>query len=292
MIQSRKPAILNFDSAVCNIPEPINVPLQAWQERIRFGCRWSTFRQLEPLISAALTEQYGCVFTGSGDYHHLSYLLLQHLALQEEIQLVICDNHPDNMRYPFGIHCGSWVYWATRLPQIRHVHVIGIGSSDISASHAWENHLGPLVKRKLTYWSTGVDARWLRWLNASHANRAFPDADSLMFEFLQTMDKTLPVYLSIDKDVLRPTVVKTNWDQGIFEEKHLQDMITACQGRIIGADITGEASVYQYKNRFKRWLSAADGQQTPSEMEIARWQHQQNALNLRLLERINDGWRN
>lgn len=291
MTNSRTPVILNFDHSVNDIPDAVNVPLQTWQELIRFGCRWSAFRRLKPLLSSLLPPQYGCVFTGSGDYHHLTWLLLKHLNMQEDIQLIVCDNHPDNMRYPFGIHCGSWVYWASRLPRVKHIHVIGIGSADITARHAWENHWSPLIKGKLTYWSTGVDARWLRCLGAAEQALAFPDADSLMNAFLQKMDATLPVYLSIDKDVLSPEVVNTNWDQGMFLEAHLQRLLTACQGRLVGADITGDVSAYQYQSRFKRWLSAADGQETPSDSVLRQWQQRQNALNLRLLAQINAGWR-
>lgn len=291
MSHDRIPAILNFDSAVSGIPGAADIPLQAWQESIRFGCRWPVFRQLKPVLTAMLPPRCGCVFTGSGDYHHLTYLLLQHLQLQEDIQLIVCDNHPDNMRYPFGIHCGSWVYWASRLPRVRHIHVIGIGSADITVRHAWENHWSPLMKGKLTYWSTQADARWLRFLGAGRSSRAFDGPDALMDAFLPQIDPALPVYLSIDKDVLSPEVVNTNWDQGMFQESHLQRLTAACRGRLIGADVTGDVSAYHYQSRFKRWLSAADGQETPPDEITRQWQLRQNALNLRLLEWINAGWR-
>lgn len=265
--------------------------MQAWQEKIRFGCRWAQFKQLETALHAQMPSDYGCVFTGSGDYHHLSQLLLNRLPTQQKFQLIICDNHPDNMRYPFGIHCGSWVYWASRLPQVEHVHVLGIGSQDIGLGHAWENHWSPLLKRKLTYWNINVDTRWMNWIGAGRSNRAFSNADELMRAFLAQFDRSLPVYLSIDKDVLSPEVVNTNWDQGEFLEQHLNDLISACQGRIIGADITGDVSAYHYESKFKRWLSASDGQEELPEAQVQIWQQQQNELNSRLVARINQGWR-
>lgn len=291
MTQSPTPVILNFDDAIGDIPAAHAIPLQTWQESVRFGCRWAQFRRLDAALAPLLPPAYGCVFTGSGDYHHLTYLLLQRLSPQEKVQLIVCDNHPDNMRYPFGIHCGSWVYWASRLPWVKHVHVIGIGSGDISAAHAWENHWSPLMKGKLTYWSVSTHAHWLRYLGAGRAGRDFPDADDLMSAFLAEIDDTLPVYLSIDKDVLSPEVVNTNWDQGSFLEHHLDRLLDACAGRLIGADITGDVSAYRYRSRFKRWLSAADGQETPPDAVIAGWQQRQNALNLRLLGKIGRGWR-
>ena len=99
------------------------------------------------------------------------------------------------------------------------------------------------------------------------------------------------MYLSIDKDVLSPEVVNTNWDQGEFLEQHLNELIDACEGRIIGADITGDVSAYHYESKFKRWLSASDGQEALPEAQVQIWQQQQNALNSRLVARINQGWR-
>ncbi|WP_338513954.1 hypothetical protein VRC24_25100 [Pseudomonas poae] len=284
------PLILDFDGAVSDIPDAVHLPLQAWQETIRFGCRWKQFNALEKALDTRMPGQHGCVFTGSGDYHHLSHLLLKRLPAQPTFQLIICDNHPDNMRYPFGIHCGSWVYWASRLPQVEHVHVLGIGSQDIGRGHAWENHWSPLLKGKLTYWNVNVDTRWMNWVGCGRGNRAFGDADELMSAFLAQFDRALPVYLSIDKDVLSPDVVNTNWDQGEFLEHHLAALIEACQGRIIGADITGDVSEYHYQGAFKRWLSASDGQVALPPDQVRIWQQQQNALNARLVRQIHQGW--
>ncbi|MBK5479935.1 hypothetical protein JFU04_28100 [Pseudomonas sp. TH21] len=291
MNTDRAPLILDFDGAVSDIPGAITLALQDWQEKIRFGCRWAQFNALETALDAQMPSDYGCVFTGSGDYHHLSQLLLNRLPMQQKFQLIICDNHPDNMRYPFGIHCGSWVYWASRLRQVEHVHVLGIGSQDIGLGHAWENHWSPLLKRKLTYWNVNVDTRWMNWIGAGRSNRAFGNPDELMRAFLAQFDRSLPVYLSIDKDVLSPQVVNTNWDQGEFLEHHLTDLISACQGQVIGADITGDVSAYHYESRFKRWLSASDGQEALPEAQVQIWQQQQNALNSRLVAHINQAWR-
>ncbi|MCZ7019244.1 hypothetical protein, partial [Salmonella enterica] len=79
MSQARPPLILDFDRAVSDIPGAITLALQAWQEKIRFGCRWAQFKQLETALHAQMPSDYGCVFTGSGDYHHLSQLLLNRL---------------------------------------------------------------------------------------------------------------------------------------------------------------------------------------------------------------------
>ena len=280
------PLVLDFDGSVRGLPGAMHIPLHDWQERIRFASRWSHLRELSAHLASRADWTRRCVFTGSGDYHHLTLLLLQLLPNQRPLRLVVCDNHPDNMRYPFGVHCGSWVYWASRLPNVERIDVIGITSSDISARHALENHWGPLASGRVTYWSIGADARWLRWIGATGAGRDFPDAHGLMQAFVDTLEPHQPVYLSIDKDVLAPEVVRTNWDQGRLEEAHLHRLIQACDGRLVGADVTGEVSAYRYQSIVKRWLSAADGQSLPSPDELSVWQEQHAQVNRRLRDSI------
>src|SRR5436305_1971327 len=136
-----RPLILDFDGSVHGLPDADTIPLQSWQERIRFGCTMSALRALDKEIAGAATT----VFLGSGDYHHVTYLLVERLhVLRKAVQVVVFDNHPDNMRYPFGIHCGSWVAHVSRLPFVKCVHVLGITSSDVAGMHVWENHLRPL----------------------------------------------------------------------------------------------------------------------------------------------------
>ena len=302
----RQTVVLNFDDSA-GVPDgAINIDLTAWQESIRFGCKWKQFQNLDDYLNTCLKDylnndlakqsspstQLGCVLMGSGDYHHITQLLLNRLNVEEPIHLIVCDNHPDNMRYPFGIHCGSWVYWASRLPQVARIDVIGMSSADISLKHAWENHWSPLLSGKLHYWSIQQNASWTKWIGAKSAWHGFDDADQLMDSFLNQLSVlNLPIYLSIDKDVLSKEVVMTNWDQGYFLEQHLQRLIQASAGRLIGADITGDVSAYHYQSRFKRFLSESDGQAEPSQKEIESWQVHQQALNQRLIHSIQYSWK-
>nr|WP_174505910.1 hypothetical protein [Acinetobacter sp. Marseille-Q1620] len=292
--ETRQHVILNFDDSA-GVPErALNLDLSAWQEMIRFGCKWKQFQQLEQYLQTHIPQsgELGCVLLGSGDYHHVSHALLKRLKTSEPVHLIVCDNHPDNMRYPFGIHCGSWVYWASRLTHIARIDVIGIGSNDISLKHAWENHWSPLYKGKLHYWSLCQNASWTKWIGAEKAWHSFNDPDVLISEFLNEISNiNLPIYLSIDKDVLSKEVVMTNWDQGYFLEQHLQDVIRFNQRALIGADITGDVSAYHYTNRFKRFLSASDGQNEPTVAEIQAWQVHQQQLNQRLIESIDLAWK-
>lgn len=58
------------------------------------------------------------------------------------------------------------------------------------------------------------------------------------------IDMALPIYISIDKDVLERSDVRTNWNQGdmpvILLEKLLLEVFE--RQRVIGADICGECS--------------------------------------------------
>lgn len=292
-IANRPAWVLNFDDSAGRPQNSAQLELQDWQERIRFSCSQQTFKQFEKLLEIQLppVSQLGCCLLGSGDYHHVTQALLARFEPEQQIHLIVCDNHPDNMRYPLGIHCGSWVYWASRLAQIARIDVIGISSSDISLSHAWENHWRALIGGKVHYWSVQQSAQWMHWIGAKNSWHGFSDPDQLMQNFIKQLDTDLPIYLSIDKDVFSQDVVQTNWDQGHFEEQHLLDLIRACHGRLIGADITGDVSAYRYQSIMKRVLSAGDGQSEPSEAEVKVWQIEQQQLNQRLITAIDQQWR-
>lgn len=281
------PLVLNFDDA-CGLVEGATVlPLQAWQEAVRFGCPLSTFRTLRRELDAAMPERHGPVLMGSGDFHHLSWPLIERQRLRGPFRVVVFDNHPDNMRYLFGIHCGSWVRRVAALPFVSHVHVIGIMSGDVGWGHSWENYLRPLAGGKLSYWCMNVDVGWARLLGLAGAVRSFDGPDALMRAVLPMLEASSePTYVSIDKDVFSPEVARTNWDQGVLAEAHLAQALDALAGRVIGSDITGEVSLYQYRSWWKRWLSAADGQEAPSAGRLAQWQAQQHALNARLIDRL------
>lgn len=287
----RHPVILNFDDSIGEIEQSIKIDLTEWQESIRFGCSFAKYKKLAANIYAQLPAQIGTVLMGSGDYHHISLMLIERLKQQlkpkQQIQVVIFDNHPDNMRYPFGIHCGSWVSHAVKLPFISHVHVIGITSPDIGIFHAWENRLTPLLKNKLTYWCMDVNVNWAKKLGMKNAFLKFNSPNELITAFIaEQYHDTSPVYLSIDKDVLSEEVVKTNWDQGKLKPYHLYDVIAALNDRIIGSDICGEISTFKYASRFKQFLSQLDQQPMISESDLKAYQSQQQALNLELLSCI------
>ncbi|WP_239467169.1 arginase family protein [Rhodoferax koreensis] len=286
------PVVLDLDGAVGALPGAQRLALQDRQEALRFGCGLGAIQSLKDWLDLHLPAQHGTVFMGSGDFHHLSWPLIAHhvraRASDLPLRVVVLDNHPDNMRFPFGVHCGSWVRRVALMPEVREVIVAGICSGDIGWRHAWENQLAPLLAGKLSYWSVGVDTGWARWLGLARAFRNFADAQSLTDALVALLQRERQAtYLSIDKDVFAPEVVRTNWDQGGLLEAQAMAVIDALRGQLVGSDVTGEVSAYRYHTAWKRWLSAQDGQDTAIDpAQLALWQDGQHALNLRLLRRL------
>ena len=286
-MSKRDPLILDFDSSIGELPGATVIALNDWQEAIRFGCTLGTFNNLRKHLDAHMPADYGTVLMGSGDYHHLTWPLVERQRGKGPFQVVVFDNHPDNMRFPWGIHCGSWVRKVAMLPFVSHVHVVGITSGDIGAKHAWENYLQPLRAGKLSYWCMDVDVAWAARLGLSEAFRRYDDPDALTAAFV-TQLRTAPqaTYLTIDKDAFSIDTARTNWDQGRIEEHHAMEIIEALRGRIIASDINGEVSAYSYRTWWKQWLSGMDGQTPVPQSELDAWQAQQRALNTRLLAAI------
>jgi hypothetical protein len=284
---AKRPVVLDIDRSVGPLPDRLVLPLAHWQESIRFGCSLATMRRFRTMLDELLPATYGTVFTGSGDFHHLSWPLIARLSAPRPFQVVVLDNHPDNMRFPFGVHCGSWVRKVALLPQVSHVHVLGITSSDIGAGHAWENYLIPLRRGKLSYWSIGVDTGWSRRLGLAHAFHGFDTAEAMVDAFTESQrTQPAPSYLSIDKDAFAAEVAHTNWDQGRLLLDHALGLIGSLRHGLVGSDINGEVSHYRYRSWWKRKLSALDEQPEIDPAQLAGWQAQQHALNLQLLEAI------
>jgi len=200
-----RPIVLDFDGSVGTLPDEIRLPLADWQELIRFGCAWQPMRALAYLLDAQLPPEPGPVLLGSGDFHHVSLPLIARLARREPLQVVVLDNHPDNMRFAGGIHCGSWVHHVAALPGVEHVYVLGITSSDVALAHSWENHLRPLWQGKLSYWCLDVKVGWAARSGSGRPIQSFASPEAMLAAWeLRLRQSTLPVYFSIDKDVLDP----------------------------------------------------------------------------------------
>ena len=296
-MSARRPVVLDMDGSVGPLAGELRLDLRPWQEGVRFGCGLARFARFRAALDARMPAGHGTVLMGSGDFHHLSWPLIERCIAQQgfssarPLRVVVLDNHPDNMRFPWGVHCGSWVRRVALHPAVAHVHVAGITSGDIGRAHAWENYLAPLRAGRLSYWSAGVDTGWSRRVGAAQAFRSFAGVAELV-QALALMLRAQPqaTYLSIDKDVFAPEVVRTNWDQGRMLEDEAMAIVDALAGQIVGSDITGDVSSWRYATWWKRLLSAGDGQDTQIDAAtLADWQAGQHALNARLVRQIERG---
>jgi len=286
-VNGRRPVILDFDGSVA-LDDALALPFREREEDIRFGCSAVALRKLTVELSDAIPADSGTVFLGSGDFHHITLALIQRLPANERIQVVVFDNHPDNMRYPFGVHCGSWVSHVSRLPFVSRVHVAGITSSDVERGHIWENSLAPLRSGKVRYWCVGNDLSALNRAGVEQS-RSFQNMAELLPALQQAIDSWPDqVYLSIDKDVLARDVVQTNWDQGVMRLDELESAIVTLRPRLIGSDVVGEVSSYRYRSWFKRLLTALDRQPAVPLDSLLAWQARHREVNERLASLLSE----
>ena len=154
----------------------------------------------------------------SGDYHHVSALWLSRMSVP--FDLLLLDNHPDMQEPSFGgiLSCGGWVRESLiRYPLLRNVVIAG---TDPSLSEECDG-FGERVKV---------------------FDRDFLSENGTASLLSTILKGNLPLYISIDKDVLSEEFARTDWSQGDMTlETLLYILEKSIRGReIAGIDICGE----------------------------------------------------
>lgn len=179
----------------------------------------------------------GIHFLGSGNYHYMSLFFLEKISVP--YSLVVFDHHTDMQPSMFGdlLSCGSWILQALQVcAQIKEVLIIGIGEESLKA--AKETTL------TTEHFSINIESQKLLHCHYQKVPITFIKENAelkTIYSFLS--DKRFSsVFLSIDKDVLSPEEVTTDWDQGCMT---LSDLSASCHHlsqscRILGIDICGE----------------------------------------------------
>lgn len=162
----------------------------------------------------------GIHFLDSGNYHYLSKFWLE--KIEEPYSLVVFDHHTDMQESAFFgmLSCGSWIKEVLEEhPYIKEVCVVGPPKAAIEQCEP--NLASRVVFLTQEELETGILEKWQ--------------------EFLEN-EKELPVYLSIDKDVLCLEDARTNWDQGEMKLEEMEKMIKQVfqKRNVLGADICGE----------------------------------------------------
>jgi len=211
-------------------------------------------------------------FLGSGDFHHLTLLTLEKVATP--FILIIFDKHTDcSFLYP-KYHCGNWMYYAAKLQLCE--KVIHIGSTE-----------GHGVLSRLMGISTLVENGRIAILRGEECDE--PDyMDKFKRLISESNMESLPVYVSIDKDVLLKSESPCDWDNGVMSMAILGDMlsyITDCF-EIAGVDITGEMGgkfYYRYKP-VKNIFSFFEHPSAIDKSQLFDIDIKQRAINLEILE--------
>jgi hypothetical protein len=297
-----RPAILQLDEALAAqtavqrevaamggrvaLAEDLGPPIRLWT---RQGALEDLRRRL--VRDLPTRHEADLVFAGSGDFHHVTPLLVERAIAQHggPVTVLHFDNHPDWARFAPGRHCGSWVGRAARLEAVARVVTVGVCSEDVGHSRAPQGDLELIDAGRLEIhaWRAPDGGEEVRL-----RGRGWPTIEAVgEAAFLDRLEASLPtgrLYVTIDKDVLRVADAITNWDQGCASlEFLLQAVRRMCAGRtLIGADVVGDWSEPVYGGpALDRWLKRGeaflDQPRPPPGAEAARLVNE--AANLRLL---------
>jgi arginase family enzyme len=273
--------ILDFDGSVSLPKEIPRLDMRGCEERVRYYSSFGDMTALDSIIKEAV-ERYRIFFLGNGDFHHISYLIIKHMPY-EGLHVVVFDNHPDNMFFPAGIHCGSWVYHASKLPNVSNISVFGIASKDIRGLNIIQNRFSVIRSGKVKYYCLAPVSKLMRLLSGNGIEdiRASQKSIAKILK-KEAQKKRGHVYLSIDKDVLSGETLTTGWDQGKMQEDELLGCIKEIAPSVIAADIVGDISSYNYKSRMKKIMRMIDGyEQMPINIEKEQLKHRE--LNMKIL---------
>lgn len=182
---------------------------------------------IKKAVIGSNTFANGVHFIDSGNYHYMSALLLD--MVKEPFSLVVLDHHPDMQPSMFGdiLSCGSWVKNVLDTNEyVRDVHVIG-------------------ADRKLIEELDEADRCRVHFYDREDVILDLDEENAGTGRLTVKLPETeYPVYLSIDKDVIRTDYLRTNWDQGEFSALEVLEFTKALlTGKeVIGVDICGECA--------------------------------------------------
>lgn len=173
----------------------------------------------------------GIHFLDSGNYHYMSRIWLE--KIDEPFRLLVFDNHTDMQLPAFGglLSCGGWI--ASALMELEQLKEIVLVGPDEEAFAQVEPEL----------------ARRVRFL--SREALAAKSREELR-EFFAWAETDLPLYISLDKDVLCREEAHTTWSQGDMTLAEMTGYLTEALGRLIsgggrllGVDICGECDAQE-----------------------------------------------
>jgi hypothetical protein len=253
-----RPVFLNLDSALMRQPilrdrDSLAIEARDLGPALRL---WSRPKALEALRTRlqdrAPSTGPELIFAGSGDFHHVTPLLIERAMAANDsrpVTVIHFDNHPDWVRFDNGMHCGSWVGRAARLPGVAKVITVGVCSGDIDRPETKRADLSLVTEGRVELYPYRVpDGGPILRVG----DQAWPSMEAMgeggFADLLVSRIGTDAVYVTIDKDVLRADDAVTNWDQGQLSLDGLERLVraVAARARLIGADVVGDWSPPRY----------------------------------------------
>ncbi len=169
----------------------------------------------------------------NGNYHYLTKFWIE--KIREPFDLVVFDHHTDMQPSALlpVLSCGSWVKDTLEDPQLAVRRVFLIGPPEEALCTVRDQFAGRL------FCISQEEAESM--LTAQPDAAAAAETDRLLF-WQALQERELPVYLSVDKDILSEEALQVNWDQGSMTLSALEAWIrriAACRP-LCGADLCGE----------------------------------------------------
>lgn len=166
----------------------------------------------------------GLHFIDSGNYHYMTRLWLE--KLQIPFRLLVFDNHTDMQPPAFGglLSCGGWIAASLEeLPLLQEVILVG---PDEEAYIQVE----PDLQQKVLF----LSREKLSTMTAEEKEG-----------FFNNLSEDLPLYVSVDKDVLCKGDASTTWSQGDMHLSELMSFLELVLERqnILGMDVCGECDM-------------------------------------------------
>ncbi|MDD5477431.1 MAG: hypothetical protein PHG87_04415 [Candidatus Omnitrophica bacterium] len=213
-------------------------------------------------------------FLGSGDFHHISEILIS--QIDEPACLIVFDFHPDWDIFPPRFACGSWVSAALKNKNISKCILIGACSADLSSPALQTANLGGLAGNRLEIYPYRHEPSRVYFRRVA-PNRSITVqkgifSNKIIWHQLEQEDlavftleliKRLParkVYISVDKDCLKKDFALTNWEEGFLRLDQLLTMLKLMRENLdlIGLDVAGDYSVPVILNKVKAIISKLD----------------------------------
>ena len=166
----------------------------------------------------------GLHFIDSGNYHYMTRLWLE--KLQIPFRLLVFDNHTDMQPPAFGglLSCGGWIAASLEeLPLLQEVILVGPDEEAYT-------QVEPDLQQKVLF----LSREKLSTMTTEEKEG-----------FFNNLSEDLPLYVSVDKDVLCKGDASTTWSQGDMHLLELMSFLELVLERqnILGMDVCGECDM-------------------------------------------------